>query len=59
LNENASKYYAPIIGYAKYSKKERNDNCCFCTKGKWQLSSLNKIKEMKKYAPVISLTLSS
>ncbi|MGK0455380.1 MAG: hypothetical protein ACJAYY_002875 [Paraglaciecola sp.] len=52
-------YYAPIIGYAKYSKKDRNDNFYLYTKGKWQLSPLNRIKEMKKYAPAISLTLSN
>ncbi|TXD52065.1 MULTISPECIES: carboxypeptidase-like regulatory domain-containing protein [unclassified Polaribacter] len=52
-------YYAPIIGYAKYGRKDRNDNFYLYRKGKWQLSPINSIQEMKKYAPAISLTLSN
>ncbi|MFY9243582.1 MAG: carboxypeptidase-like regulatory domain-containing protein [Polaribacter sp.] len=52
-------YYAPIIGYTSYNKKDRNDNMYLFVKGNWQLSPLNKIKQMEKYAPAISLTLSN
>lgn len=51
--------YAPIIGYTKYSKKDRNDNLYFFVKGKWQLSPLSKIKMMHKYAPAIALKLTN
>lgn len=50
-------FYAPIIGYTVYSKKDRNDHMYLFVKGKWQLSPLNKI--MRKYAPAISLKLTN
>lgn len=52
-------FYAPIIGYAKYSKKDRNDNLYFYVKGIWQLSPLTKTKYMNTYAPAISLKLTN
>lgn len=52
-------FYAPIIGYTKYSKKDRNDNFYTFTKGKWRASPLGKIKMMRKYAPAISLKLTN
>ena len=52
-------YYAPIIGYAKYSKKDRNDNFYTFVKGEWRASPLGKIKMMRKYAPAISLKLTN
>ncbi|PQJ79056.1 carboxypeptidase-like regulatory domain-containing protein [Polaribacter porphyrae] len=52
-------FYAPIIGYTKYPKKDRNDNMYLYVKGKWQLSPLSKVKMMRKYAPAISLILSN
>jgi hypothetical protein len=52
-------FYAPIIGYAKYSKKDRNDNMYHYVKGQWKLSPIGKIKLMRQYAPAISLTLSN
>ncbi len=61
-NENDSEnefYYAPIIGYTKYSKKDRNENMYLFVKGSWQLSPLNKVKQMKKYAPAIALKLTN
>lgn len=61
-NENDSEnefYYAPIIGYTKYSKKDRNENMYLFVKGTWQLSPLNKVKQMKKYAPAIALKLTN
>jgi hypothetical protein len=52
-------FYSPIIGYTKYSKKDRNDNMYMFVKGKWQLSPLSKIKMMRKYAPAIALKLTN
>ncbi|MEE9409230.1 MAG: hypothetical protein V3V28_14285 [Polaribacter sp.] len=52
-------FYTPIIGYSKYSKKDRNDNMYHFVKGKWRLSPLSKIKMMRKYAPAISLKLTN
>ncbi len=52
-------FYAPIIGYTKYSKKDRNDNMYHFVKGKWRISPLSKIKMMRKYAPAISLKLTN
>lgn len=51
--------YAPIIGYTKYTKKDRNENFYTFTKGKWKASPLGKIKMMRKYAPAISLKLTN
>ena len=52
-------YYAPIIGYTKYRKKDRNDNFYTFVKGSWRASPLGKIKMMRKYAPAISLKLTN
>jgi hypothetical protein len=52
-------FYTPIIGYTAYSKKDRNDHMYLFVKGKWQLSPLNKIKMMRKYAPAILLKLTN
>ncbi len=52
-------FYAPIIGFTKYSKKDRNTNLYYYVKGKWMLSPLMKSKMMRKYAPAIELKLRS
>ncbi|MFK8061453.1 MAG: carboxypeptidase-like regulatory domain-containing protein [Polaribacter sp.] len=52
-------FYGPIIGYAKYRNKDRNDNIYTFVKGKWRASPLSKIKMMRKYAPAISLKLTN
>ena len=51
--------YAPIIGFTKYNYKKPKDRNYYYVKGNWFLSSFNKIKRFRKFAPAISLTLSN
>lgn len=52
-------FYAPIIGYSKYNKKDRNENMYMFVKGEWRLTPLGKIKMLRKYAPAIALKLTN
>ena len=52
-------FYGPIIGYAKYRNRNRDDNIYTFVKGKWRLTPLSLIKKMRKYAPAISLKLTN
>lgn len=51
--------YSPMIGFTKYSKKDRNKDFFTFVKGKWINSPIYKIKYFKKYAPAISLKLTN
>jgi hypothetical protein len=57
-NPEAKTYYSPVVGFTKYPKKKENMLYLY-VKGKWQKSPLTRIKDFKKYAPAISVTLTN
>lgn len=52
-------YYAPIIGYTKYKRIDRNDNFYYFEKGSWKEAFFSKNKILKAYTPSISMTLTN
>jgi hypothetical protein len=59
-NESESEvFYSPVIGFTKYKYRKEKDRLYYYVKGSWKQSAMTKIKEFKKYAPAISLTVSN